>query len=378
MVSASAFVGVSGYKFGKSDQKLGKGQFKTLSGKGKRQNESTGTKDGVSSPQAPSPVRPKFDEETMANFPNGKQEPLDTLICKHCKKVVLKRTAKEHVALCLKSKQEKARKKKEAREAAARAKERAERADEEDDDDDDVKDGNRKSALNGEGDDKKSKKRKNDVEDDKEPKKKKKKEEQKPKAPKPKGPVDVEKQCGVALPNGAQCARSLTCKSHSMGAKRAVPGRSLPYDMLLAAYQKKNQARQQKAAIDANAPALLEEDLDPALAGPVDSDEERDAVMTAISRSLARPQPLVTHTLFPTKRKYQLVRMKEMLSNAMSGNRSGGLFSVPAETARSAMPPSSTNDVFPQPISASPAPTGVGMAQPGMKAMPRKASIDVT
>ena len=59
------------------------------------------------------------------------------------------------------------------------------------------------------------------------------------------GPVDVEKQCGVLLPNGQPCARSLTCKSHSMGAKRAVAGRSLPYDMLLAAYQKKNQAKQQ-------------------------------------------------------------------------------------------------------------------------------------
>lgn len=133
-----------------------------------------------------------------------------------------------------------------------------------------------------------------------------------------------------------------------------------------------------EAAIDANAPALLEEDLDPALTGPVDSDEERDAVMTAISRSLSRPQPLVTHTLFPTKRKYQLVRMKEMLSNALSGNRSGGLFSVPAETARSAVPQSSTNDVFAQPIPASPAPTGVGMAQPGLKATPRKTSIDVS
>jgi SCA7-like zinc-binding protein len=59
------------------------------------------------------------------------------------------------------------------------------------------------------------------------------------------GPVDVERQCGVLLPNGMPCARSLTCKSHSMGAKRAVAGRSLPYDMLLAAYQKKNQAKQQ-------------------------------------------------------------------------------------------------------------------------------------
>jgi len=58
------------------------------------------------------------------------------------------------------------------------------------------------------------------------------------------GPVDVERQCGV-MKDGVACARSLTCKSHSMGAKRAVAGRSLPYDMLLAAYQKKNQAKQQ-------------------------------------------------------------------------------------------------------------------------------------
>jgi hypothetical protein len=58
------------------------------------------------------------------------------------------------------------------------------------------------------------------------------------------GPVDVERQCGV-IKDGVPCARSLTCKSHSMGAKRAVAGRSLPYDMLLAAYQKKNQAKQQ-------------------------------------------------------------------------------------------------------------------------------------
>lgn len=57
----------------------------------------------------------------------------------------------------------------------------------------------------------------------------------------------MERQCGVLLPNGLPCARSLTCKSHSMGAKRAVAGRSLPYDMLLAAYQKKNQAKQQSA-----------------------------------------------------------------------------------------------------------------------------------
>ncbi len=79
--------------------------------------------------------------------------------------------------------------------------------------------------------------------------KKKKKDDPKVKVAKPKGPVDVERQCGVITPSGQPCARSLTCKSHSMGAKRAVPGRSLPYDMLLAAYQKKNQAKQQSTCL---------------------------------------------------------------------------------------------------------------------------------
>ena len=316
----------------------------------------------------------------MANFPDGFSDSLETLVCKHCKKSILQRTAKDHVALCLKSKQDKARKKKEAREAAQRAKERAERADEEEEDEDDIRGPGRKDTANADDDGtKRGKKRKAEGEDDKEPKKKKKKEEPKPKAPKPKGPVDVEKQCGVTLPNGAQCARSLTCKSHSMGAKRAVPGRSLPYDMLLAAYQKKNQARQQKAAIDANAPALLEEDLDPTLNGPVDSDEEKDAVMTAISRSLSRPQPLVTRELFPVRRKYPLVRFKEILSNAMSSNRNGGsIFAVPPDSARSAVPQSAINDAFPSSsFVASPALTNVGMAQPGLKTPLRKSSIDV-
>ena len=205
----------------------------------------------------------------MSAFPTGKpreEDHIETVICKTCKRPILKHAAVDHIRGCLKAKQEKARKKKEARDAANRAKEKVDGKD--DDDGDSKPDGEdsmkgqksakKSSAVKGMADDgtKKGKKRKADSsgatgpggvggEDDKEPKKKKKKEEPKPKVPKPKGPVDVEKQCGVTLPNGAQCARSLTCKSHSMGAKRAVPGRSLPYDMLLQAYQKKNQARQQ-------------------------------------------------------------------------------------------------------------------------------------
>lgn len=162
-------------------------------------------------------------------------------------------------------------------------------------------------------------------------KKQKKKDEAKAKAPKPKGPVDVEKQCGVLLPNGAMCARSLTCKSHAMGAKRAVPGRSMPYDMLLAQYQKKNQAKQQKAALASTAPLPDDLSLD-APTGPVDSDEEKEAVMVGLSR--AAPRPLFVRPIMSTKTKYSHIRMKEMLAGALGGSRGGGLFSTASSQAR--------------------------------------------
>lgn len=39
------------------------------------------------------------------------------------------------------------------------------------------------------------------------------------------------------------CSRSLTCKTHGMGAKRSVPGRSKPFDNLLVEFQKKKEHR---------------------------------------------------------------------------------------------------------------------------------------
>lgn len=208
------------------------------------------SKDGPLDTSPTSSPLPKLDDKIAASFPTGKprdHDLLETVICKHCKRPALKSSAPEHIRGCLKAKQEKARKKKEARDAANRAKAGdVGDIDEKDGPEDSMKGQKsaKKSAVKGTEDGtKKGKKRKAD-EDDTKPKKKK-KDEPKAKTAKPKGPVDVEKQCGVTLPNGAQCARSLTCKSHSMGAKRAVPGRSLPYDMLLQQYQKKNQARQQ-------------------------------------------------------------------------------------------------------------------------------------
>ncbi|KAI9845237.1 MAG: hypothetical protein M1837_004992 [Sclerophora amabilis] len=298
---------------------------------------------------APSPIVNELDDKDVATFATS--QPLvddpDYVVCKHCKKPIIKTVAATHIKSCLKQKQEKARRRKEAKEAAARDKEAKEKGE-----DVDTKDGtpngkagedgdgvekvrvSKKATVNGTAKDaedgtKKAKKRKADGDAEKAPKSKKKKEEPKPKVQKPKGPVDVERQCGVPLPNGAQCARSLTCKSHSMGAKRAVPGRSLPYDMLLSAYQKKNQAKQQKAAIDANAP--LQDDFENG-AGPVDSDEERDAVMAAITRS--RPQPLERRILVPTLQKYSYLRMKDLVSSALVGNRGGGLFSTGDSSGR--------------------------------------------
>ncbi|RDW74701.1 uncharacterized protein DSM5745_07363 [Aspergillus mulundensis] len=330
---SGSFIDASGFKFSEKDTKPGKIKLKKPGKLGKKKD-----KEPPNSPGS-SPILPEIDEKTMSVFPTGKpreEDHLETVVCKTCKRPVLKQNAADHIRGCIRAKQEKARKRKELRDATNRAKAGEKEGDEEGAGGDKVGEGDesvkaqkgaKKSAVKGMAEDgtKKGKKRKAEGDEenkDKEPKKKKKKEEQKPKAAKPKGPVDVEKQCGVPLPNGAQCARSLTCKSHSMGAKRAVPGRSLPYDMLLQAYQKKNQARQQKAAIDANAP--LQDDLENN--GPVDSDEEKDAVMAAISRS--HPQPLVRHTLISTKKKYQFVRIKEMLSHALGGARGGGLFST--------------------------------------------------
>ncbi|CDK28510.1 unnamed protein product [Kuraishia capsulata CBS 1993] len=153
--------------------------------------------------------------------------------------------------------------------------------------------------------------------------KKRKKEKTKPSS-KEKGPVDVEKQCGVALPNNGFCARSLTCKTHSMGAKRAVPGRSAPYDQLLAAYQRKNQA---KLVAGAAAAQAAQEDMLHASSIPLDDDEETQQVLEGVMRSY--PLPLERRTIMPVRSRSQFLRMREMFAGAIlpriAANPLGGL-----------------------------------------------------
>lgn len=265
----------------------------------------------------------KVSSNVTKGFAAGKpmQDKPEMLKCSHCRRAVTKHSMPKHVENCLNKKQEKQRKKKEAKDArdAAARKEKTGAGDSDDDEDADEvgkkgtasKTGSKKRKAGDEGDDAAGP-----------AKKKKKKEDSKAKPPRPKAPVDVEKQCGVELPQGGQCARSLTCKSHSMGAKRAVPGRSAPYDKLLMEYQRKNQAKLQKAQFDASAPNPDDDSLP---SGPVDSEEERDAVMTSIARSWGG-QPLFQKTRVPLQAKYTHNRIKGMLQGALGSRGGGGLF----------------------------------------------------
>ena len=65
-------------------------------------------------------------------------------------------------------------------------------------------------------------------------------------------PVDVETQCGALLPSGAQCTGALACKRHSMFAKRAVAGRSAPFDQLLRQCQEQRQTGVEAAGTQAS------------------------------------------------------------------------------------------------------------------------------
>ena len=139
---------------------------------------------------------------------------------------------------------------------------------------------------------------------------------------KPKGPVDVEKQCGVALPSGGLCARSLTCKTHSMGAKRAVLGRSAPYDVLLQQYQKRNQAkiaqnnalaaqRRENAAFNDDGSDVNLNNANKVL----DPDEETHLVLEGLSKN--NPIPLERKIMMPVRYRHRFLQAREFYANAL-------------------------------------------------------------
>ncbi|KAJ1961781.1 SAGA complex subunit Sgf73 [Dispira parvispora] len=152
-----------------------------------------------------------------------------------------------------------------------------------------------------------------------------------PKAnPRTRGPVDLDKQCGVLGPNNTPCARSLTCKTHSMGAKRAVLGRSQLYDILLKSHLAKSRsAAALKNAELANASnnktaaqTLTKQEEEEEMA--MTSDEEVDLVMKALQFN--RPQPLAIRITPFVRRRHHYLRVRDTLLEALQSSRGSQVF----------------------------------------------------
>ncbi|KAH8111045.1 SCA7-domain-containing protein [Phellopilus nigrolimitatus] len=164
------------------------------------------TSPSVSSPSEPpsSPPTQWLDAKHMKIFGAEPLRPeFGIVVCKECDKPVLKNVIVEHIERCRT-----------------------------------IRSGGKKGVKAD--DTKKGKKRKADEEEgleDESPTKKKKPATKITKG-RLKGPIDLDRQCGVINDKNLPCSRALTCKSHSMGAKRAVQGRSKLYDDLLNEFNK--------------------------------------------------------------------------------------------------------------------------------------------
>ena len=338
----------------------------------------------ASTTTSPGPVVNQLDENARETFATGRplEDTPDLQQCKHCKKSVLKTAAKAHIAQCLRVKKEKAQRKKEAREARERAKEaareeEARKADEEngdgkDDDSDGDGDGSPdkkgkagKKAV-GKKPDEKGKKRKADGTLEGGPKAKKKKDEPKAKAPKTKGNpelirvvtdahVDTRSQVLLTLNDSVVSYSPMASLVPGHSLARATPwGRKEPlraglylttccWQLIKRKTRPNNRVSclrpkrlmetfqncslhvppTSEAALDANAPVEDDDDLNN---GPVDSDEETAAVMSALSNW--KPQPVVPQPVFmPIRRQYQLSRLHEQLQMATNGGRTN-IFAV--------------------------------------------------
>ncbi|ORX59755.1 SCA7-domain-containing protein [Hesseltinella vesiculosa] len=303
----------------------------------------------------------KLSVRDLKTFGNMPMEDESLLVkCNHCKRPVMATNFKEHLDACVQDK-DKIRKQGTAKKATPENF----FSDNEDFDDD----------MGSKARDRKKKRMDIKQEEVKRPAdklQKKGKKEKTKKGAKQKAPLDLDKQCGVIQPpNTTPCTRSLTCKSHSMGAKRAVAGRSHPYDMLLNAYQKKAIGRPQSKrktsdslphltllptlANVSGAPTVMTHPTTPttkqglklkkglpsssashtptASTTPTedyfDSDEEIEQVMLALRSN--HPVPLAQRPFYHVKRQRQTYRLHDILLEAITPKDS--VQSAPATSA---------------------------------------------
>ncbi|KAF7294463.1 SCA7 domain-containing protein [Mycena kentingensis (nom. inval.)] len=164
----------------------------------------------ASLPSPPTTWLPARDMKVYGSQPLTSTSDIGVVKCSECSKPILRSAMVEHAAIC----------------ATARANGK--------------KPTGKASLADATGKASKKRKASPDATDPSQPPKKKTKALPKITKGRTKGPVDLEQQCGVINDKNLPCSRSLTCKSHSMGAKRAVEGRSRKYDDLLLEWQRKH------------------------------------------------------------------------------------------------------------------------------------------
>lgn len=187
----------------------------------------------------------------------------------------------------------------------------------------------RKRKQTKDDDDGQNKKAKTGAAKNKEPKKtgskprqpkKEKVPKEKPAKEKASAVYNPDRNCGVPLPNGHPCMRSLTCKQHPMGAKRAVAARSAPYDVLLSNYHRQHQMKQAQLTANAAQAAQLKSDQQQELEAQQNPEREVSQVFDGVSRAIFAPLA-VSDSLVSTPLRVGRFRMREMLSSALLPRR---------------------------------------------------------
>ncbi|KAJ3055909.1 Dcp1p-Dcp2p decapping enzyme complex alpha subunit [Rhizophlyctis rosea] len=134
---------------------------------------------------------------------------------------------------------------------------------------------------------------------------------------KAKAPFDLDKNCGVPLDNGHPCTRSITCKIHPVSAKRAVPGRTMQYDMLVGEYQA---VRGGPMKPGARGPANARPGPPQLNAGPpLSQEDEVNAVLKSVREH--RPVPLALPAPCATYSQWSVWRNRLMLRSIFGGRR---------------------------------------------------------
>jgi len=100
---------------------------------------------------------------------------------------------------------------------------------------------------------------------------------------------DADKHCGVwVAEHQKRCTRSLTCKTHALSLRRAVPGRRKPFDELLAEHKARvncEKEQQQNQALKVQEQAATQKALEATLKRSTSTDSSATSSTSSSNRS---------------------------------------------------------------------------------------------